>query len=107
MKQPEPVEGDDEYFICSHCGADVRLDARACPQCGSDDETGWAKDADKWQADIPTGYAKDEDFDYDEYIQREFTEKQPFVFGLPSGLFWILVLIFMVAVAVTVLLFTD
>jgi hypothetical protein len=33
------------HFICPHCGADVPFDAAACPECGSDEETGWSQDA--------------------------------------------------------------
>jgi ribosomal protein L40E len=61
----------DDYFVCPHCGADVPAHARSCPECGSDERTGWADDADKWGADIPTGYGQD-DFDYDDFIRREF-----------------------------------
>ncbi len=35
----------DHYFICPHCGAHVPQEASVCPECGSDDETGWSKDA--------------------------------------------------------------
>jgi membrane associated rhomboid family serine protease len=31
-------------FICPHCGAEVQVNAPACPECGSDDETGWSKE---------------------------------------------------------------
>lgn len=33
-----------DYFICPHCGAEVPSGAPACPECGSDDETGWSED---------------------------------------------------------------
>jgi hypothetical protein len=33
------------YFTCPHCGADVPFDAPACPQCGSDEGTGWSQNA--------------------------------------------------------------
>jgi hypothetical protein len=33
-----------DYFICPHCGAEVDYDAPACPECGSDDETGWSEE---------------------------------------------------------------
>ena len=33
-----------DYFICPHCGAKVDYDAPACPECGSDDETGWSEE---------------------------------------------------------------
>ena len=48
------------------------MGARACPHCGSDEKTGWSEEADKWQADIPAGYGRDEEFDYDEFVEREF-----------------------------------
>ena len=32
-------------FTCPHCGADVPADALACPECGSDQETGWSEAA--------------------------------------------------------------
>lgn len=47
-------------------------DALACSECGSDEETGWAEDAEVWAADIPTGYGRDGEFDYDEFAAREF-----------------------------------
>jgi hypothetical protein len=31
-----------DYFTCPICGADVPIKARACPECGSDKETGWS-----------------------------------------------------------------
>ena len=32
-------------FTCHHCGANVPSDALACPECGSDHETGWSEAA--------------------------------------------------------------
>jgi hypothetical protein len=34
-----------DYFFCPHCGAVVPANASACPECGSDEETGWSQDA--------------------------------------------------------------
>lgn len=34
----------DDYFVCPNCGAEVRLNALACPECGSDESTGWSED---------------------------------------------------------------
>ncbi len=61
-----------DHFVCPHCGAEVSARARVCRECGSDAETGWSEDADKWGADVPTGYAEDDEFDYDEFVRREF-----------------------------------
>ena len=68
------------YFACPHCGADVPIGDPACRECGSDAETGWSEEADKWEADIPTGYGPDEDFDYDEFTETEFPGEASFSF---------------------------
>jgi hypothetical protein len=54
--------------VCPVCGEDVPPKALACPECGSCHKTGWKEDADVQDGlDLP-----DEEFDYDEYVQREF-----------------------------------
>ena len=58
---------------CPHCGADVPRKAKACPECGSDESTGWSDRAYAERLDLP-----DEEFDYDEFVQREFgKQRQP------------------------------
>ena len=64
--------------ICPNCGAEVPPKARACPQCGSDEKTGWSDDAQTSGLDLP-----DEKFDYDEYVEREFGNSPK-----PEGLSW-------------------
>ena len=64
---------------CPNCGADVPRHARACPECGSDEKTGWSEDAASDHLDLP-----EENFDYDEFVQREFGAKK----HLPRGLSW-------------------
>ncbi|HVY63023.1 MAG TPA: zinc ribbon domain-containing protein [Planctomycetota bacterium] len=46
---------------CPHCGAPVPRNARACPECGSDDQTGWAspEDQDYNEVEIPDAYDPD------------------------------------------------
>jgi len=34
-----------KLFICPHCGEMIPQDSAACPVCGSDEETGWARGA--------------------------------------------------------------
>lgn len=34
-----------EFFECPVCGTEVSRKARACPECGSDEETGWSEAA--------------------------------------------------------------
>jgi hypothetical protein len=52
--------------ICPVCGEDVPRGALACPECGADHNSGWREDADSIDAD------GESDFDYDEYVEREF-----------------------------------
>jgi uncharacterized membrane protein YvbJ len=37
----KPKEPD---FVCPNCGADVPGGAKSCPECGSDERTGWSED---------------------------------------------------------------
>jgi uncharacterized membrane protein YvbJ len=55
---------------CPVCGADVPRRARACPECGADETTGWSEDAQSQSLDLP-----DDNFDYDEFVKREFEGK--------------------------------
>lgn len=46
-------------------------DALACPECGADHETGWNEEATATDGlDLPGG-----DFNYDEFVKREFGEE--------------------------------
>ena len=54
--------------ICPVCGTEVPPSARACPECGADDTTGWNEDRAIYDGlDLP-----DDEFDYDEYLNKEF-----------------------------------
>ena len=83
--------------ICPNCGASVPPDAKACPECGSDDETGWSEEAYAPNPDVP-----DEDFDYDKYVKSEFGGKDPVPHGIPW--FWWLIGILLVAAFVFAIL---
>ncbi len=50
----------DEYFICPVCGTEVESRAPACPECGSDKDTGWSDDTIYDGLDLP-GYGDNED----------------------------------------------
>ena len=65
--------------ICPNCGAEVPRNAKACPECGSDEQTGWSDEAYAGGLDLP-----DEKFDYDDFVKREFGGKSP----VPRGLHW-------------------
>lgn len=53
--------------ICPNCGAEVPPNAKACPECGSDDLTGWSEQARYDGLDLP-----DDKFDYDDFVKQEF-----------------------------------
>jgi len=65
--------------ICPNCGADVPPNAKACPECGSDEQTGWSDEAHTGSLDLP-----DENFDYEDFVKREFGAKNP----VPRGIHW-------------------
>ena len=46
---------------CGHCGAEVPAGSLACPDCGSDAETGWADEAARNEAAF--GAFTDEDYE--------------------------------------------
>lgn len=81
MRVQTPDRGEPDVFICPTCGALVEQGAQSCPECGSDDRTGWSEEARGGDPDIPTGYG-DGDFDYAEFVEREFGQKR----GVGSGL---------------------
>ena len=58
-------------FTCPTCGEEVHPNSKSCPHCDTTPENGWASGG-----EIVDGYADldlpDEDFDYDEFIAREF-----------------------------------
>ena len=66
--------------FCDHCGADIPPNAAACPECGADEHSGWT-DHGHQGLNLP-----DEDFNYDEFISREFDEGKKAV--VPQGLHW-------------------
>ena len=58
--------------------------AAACPECGSDDRTGWSEPAHAANLGLP-----DDEFDYDEFVQEEFGSGRAKPRGFPW--FWWLV----------------
>jgi hypothetical protein len=61
---PRPPE------ICPNCGAAVPPNAKACPDCGSDEQTGWSEAAATADLGLP-----DESFDYDKFVEEEFGQR--------------------------------
>ncbi len=52
--------------ICPVCGEAVPRNARACPECGADERSGWKADGHDG-LDLP-----DEDFNYEQFVAEEF-----------------------------------
>jgi hypothetical protein len=76
--------------VCPHCGAEIPTGARACPECGSDETTGWSEAARYDNLNLP-----DENFDYDDFADREFGKEQT----VPRGVhrFWWIITILVLA----------
>jgi hypothetical protein len=82
--------------VCPNCGAEVPPNANACPECGSDESTGWSEAARNDDLDLP-----EEKFDYDDFVKREFGKEQP----VPRGIHWFWWLVAVLALAAFVIAF--
>jgi len=76
--------------ICPHCGTTVPAQAKACPECGADESTGWSEAAREDELDLP-----EENFDYEEFTKHEFGGATATATGLHW--FWWLVALGLVA----------
>ncbi len=82
--------------ICPHCGAEVPPNAKACPACGSDEQTGWSEKARYDSLDLP-----EENFDYDDFVKREFKGEKP----VPRGIHWFWWLVALLLIGLVLLWF--
>lgn len=57
--------------ICPNCGAEVPPNAKACPDCGACEETGWSEAARTSGLSLP-----DDEFNHDEFVEREFGQRK-------------------------------
>ena len=89
-------------FPCPHCGAAVPGGAEACPECGSDSATGWAEDAETWGAGMPG--SDDDDFDYDEFVEREFGSTRDRTLAIPL---WLMIIVLCLAVFIAYVVFAN
>lgn len=68
------------------CGESVPRNALACPECGADHNSGWREGAEAYDGvDLP------DDFNYDEFVEKEFGGS-PKPAGI-SPLWWITAII--------------
>ena len=66
--------------VCPNCGALVPRKTKACPECGSDERTGWSESAYASNLGLP-----DENFDYGEFVKEEFHPGR----AKPRGIHWL------------------
>jgi hypothetical protein len=55
-------------FICPVCGEELHPGAKACPDCGACERSGWSADS----ALDGVDRTDDDDFDYDRFVEEEF-----------------------------------
>ncbi|MGA2603096.1 MAG: zinc-ribbon domain-containing protein [Verrucomicrobiia bacterium] len=86
-----------DEFICPNCGAEVPANAKACPECGSDEKTGWSDDTIYDGTDIEDP----EEFDYDDWKRREVEGRGPRRTG--KRWFWWIVTLLILAVVLSLI----
>jgi len=86
------LQRSDEPFICPNCGAEVPATAKACPECGADEKTGWS---DKTIYD-GTDIEDPDEFDYEDWKRREVEGRGPR--RTRRQWFWWVVAVFILAV---------
>ena len=82
--------------VCPHCGAEVPRNAKACPECGSDEKTGWSESAHASHLGLP-----DEEFDHDEFVKEEFGTGR----AKPRGIGWFWWVVALLVAALLIFLF--
>ncbi len=58
MARPESLRPPEE---CANCGAEIPRDAKACPECGADERTGWRETSLYDDLDLPESAYEDDD----------------------------------------------
>jgi hypothetical protein len=82
--------------VCPNCGAEVPPNAKACPECGSDEKTGWSEKASSGNLNLPDG-----EFDYDGFVKEEFGTGR----AKPRGISWVWWIAALVLAALLLFLF--
>ncbi len=92
----------EDWYFCPSCGARVIVGSAGCRICAAREISGidfdhTTRDTDADIAELPAGKEKrNEDFDYDELILREFQERSrksraPVVIAIALALFFVVI----------------
>lgn len=66
----------DDTFYCPICGEANKPNAKSCRGCGADERTGFREDF--HENEYQDGdYHREDDFNYDEFVEKEFGESRP------------------------------
>ena len=77
---------------CPNCGAALPRNAKACPECGSDENTGWSDEAYASSLDLPN-----DEFSYEKFVEKEFGQKKKIVPHGMSWLWWVVAVVILIA----------
>ena len=82
---------------CPICGEFVPRGLVSCPACGSCAKSGWREEASYDGLDLPDA---PEDFDYDDFVAREFGGRQKSR-HLPNNFWWWVAAVLLIIIVVT------
>lgn len=81
-----------EMWNCPFCGFELEKSAKSCPQCGSDEDTGWRED--QYQEELEHSYeaALKHEFEMHDKVKKDWKAFliTILVVGTIIGLFWYL-----------------
>jgi uncharacterized membrane protein YvbJ len=65
------MNDENKMVSCPNCGGPVRKNSKACPHCGSDENTGWSENTYLDSIDL------EDDVDYEDLVKKEFPSQNP------------------------------
>lgn len=83
MASPQNSSKDADWYACPFCGTEVRVGSKGCPGCTPGAGKSWQQDSSLDGVDLPDD---PEEFDYDDFVKREFGKTARVV--KPAGLKW-------------------
>lgn len=78
--------------FCPNCGDEIPPEAKACPGCGSCEETGWSERA-RYES---IGVDYDDSFDYETYVDEEFGDAHKGSSKSPMQWIWMIVALLLI-----------